>query len=174
MAKAKKLRLFFWFQEDVKSVVSHYKKIFKSDFELIHKHPGSERKAPPSSYEFSILGNHLVAFGGGTTKFNQAISLMIVCKDQKEIDKYWSKLVEGGKPGQCGWLTDKFGVSWQIVPNNLPKLLSHKDPETNAEISKAFMSMTKIEIKDLKLSPRNKTSENKADKKSSDKLAKTS
>ncbi len=157
MAKAKKLRTFLWFNEDVKTVAQHYKRVFKSDFELIKKSGSSDSKAPATSYEFSVLGNHVIAFrGNGEFKFNQSVSFMIVCKDQKEINKYWNRLVEGGKPGQCGWLTDKFGVSWQVVPNNLPKLLSHKDPETAKAIAAAFASMSKIELAGLKIKPAKK------------------
>lgn len=151
MAKAKKLRTFLWFNEDVKAVAQHYKRVFKSDFELIRKTPGTEAKAPASSYEFSVLGNHIVAFrGNGEFKFSPAVSFMIVCKDQKEINKYWNRLVEGGAAGQCGWVTDKYGVSWQVVPNGLPKLLSHKDTATQNEIHQAFLAMSKIEIAGLK------------------------
>lgn len=165
MAKAKKIRTFLWFNEDVKSVAQHYKRVFKSDFELIKKTPGVEAKEPASSYEFRVLGNHIVAFkGNGEFKFTPAVSFMIVCKDQKEINKYWNRLVEGGTPGQCGWLTDKFGVSWQVVPNGLPKLLSHKDEETQSEIHRAFMAMSKIEISGLKIKPKKKEKPTKAAK----------
>jgi predicted 3-demethylubiquinone-9 3-methyltransferase (glyoxalase superfamily) len=84
-------------------------------------------------------------------QFNDAISLVVTCKDQAEIDRYWDALTaEGGKPAQCGWLKDKFGVYWQIVPKELPKMLRDKDQEKAARTTEALLNMVKLDIAELK------------------------
>ena len=85
--------------------------------------------------------------GGPHYKLNEAVSFVITCKDQIEIDHYWDKLSEGGTESQCGWLKDKFGVSWQVVPEILPKLMS--DPQRAASVTQAFLKMKKFIIADL-------------------------
>jgi predicted 3-demethylubiquinone-9 3-methyltransferase (glyoxalase superfamily) len=101
--------------------------------------------------EFNLAGHRLIAFkADGASKFTPAISFMITCRDQKAIDKYWERfLAEGGKAGQCGWLTDKYGISWQVVPKNLPKLLKHKTDEGTQFLMETFLKMKKIEISAL-------------------------
>jgi predicted 3-demethylubiquinone-9 3-methyltransferase (glyoxalase superfamily) len=74
---------------------------------------------------------------------------MIACEDQKEVDRFWEKLLDGGKPTACGWLKDKFGVSWQVVPNDLPKYLGERDPAKSARIMKSFFAMQKIDLAEL-------------------------
>ena len=88
--------------------------------------------------------------GGPQFQFSNAISFVIHCKTQKKVDYYWDRLMEGGKPQQCGWLTDKFGLSWQIVPNVLPKMLRDKDPERAQRVMAAMLQMVKLDIKPLK------------------------
>ncbi len=102
---------------------------------------------------FEIDGQEFVALNGGPTfKFTEAISFIVNCETQKEIDHYWEKLSDGGdeKAQQCGWLKDKFGLSWQIVPTVLGKLLSDPDPEKSKRVMEAILKMKKIEIKTLK------------------------
>src|SRR5258708_20359593 len=100
--------------------------------------------------EFRILGQDFIAVNGGPVfKFNAAISFVVNCKTQKEVDYYWKKLSAGGKTVQCGWLEDKFGISWQIVPTVLSKLITDKNPERTARVMKAMLGMIKLDIKGL-------------------------
>jgi predicted 3-demethylubiquinone-9 3-methyltransferase (glyoxalase superfamily) len=150
MSKSNSISAFLWFTVDPKVVAAHYKRIFKSEFEFLSKQ-GGKGDAPATAVEFRLAGYRLIAFHGtGEKKFNTAISFMVECKDQKTIDKYWERfLSEGGSEGQCGWLTDKYGVSWQIVPKNLPKLLTHKTEEGTQAIMNEFLKMKKIETSRL-------------------------
>ncbi|MEY2825839.1 MAG: hypothetical protein RLZZ122_203 [Actinomycetota bacterium] len=150
MSKSNSIRAFLWFNEDPKLVAAHYKRIFKSDYEFITKQ-GGKGDSPVTAMEFQLAGNRMIAYrGDGQFQFTPAISFMVECKDQKAIDRYWERFLnEGGKPGQCGWLTDKYGVSWQIVPKNLPKLLSHKTEEGSKFLMEEFLKMSKIEINAL-------------------------
>jgi predicted 3-demethylubiquinone-9 3-methyltransferase (glyoxalase superfamily) len=99
---------------------------------------------------FELDGQEFVALiGGPDFTFSEAISFQVSCTDQEEVDTYWSKLSEGGKEGPCGWLKDKFGLSWQIVPTVLPELLSDPDHKKAQRVMAAMMKMKKIEIADL-------------------------
>jgi predicted 3-demethylubiquinone-9 3-methyltransferase (glyoxalase superfamily) len=99
---------------------------------------------------FEIEGQEFVALNGGPHfKFTEAISFVVNCETQKEIDEMWEKLSEGGEKGRCGWLKDKYGVSWQIVPTVLGKLLQDKDPERTNRVMKAILQMDKIDIERL-------------------------
>lgn len=98
---------------------------------------------------FELNGKKFMALNGGPEfKFNEAVSFVVTCETQDEIDFYWNKLTDGGKEGKCGWLKDKFGVSWQIVPSILGKLMS--DPEKAPRVMYAFMQMKKFDIEKLK------------------------
>ncbi len=102
------------------------------------------------SITFQIDGQSFMALNGGSHfKFAEGISLFVTCETQDEVDAYWEQLSEGGEKGQCGWLKDKFGVSWQIVPSALGRLLGSKDPEQAKRAMQALMSMTKIDIDTL-------------------------
>ena len=101
--------------------------------------------------KFQLDGQDFMALNGGPHfKFTEAISLVVSCETQEEIDEKWEKLSEGGAKSQCGWLKDKFGLSWQIVPPILGELLQDKDPEKSKKVMAAMMKMTKIEIATLK------------------------
>ena len=101
--------------------------------------------------KFQLDGQDFMALNGGPHfKFTEAISLVVSCETQEEIDEMWEKLSEGGAKSQCGWLKDKFGLSWQIVPPILGELLQDKDPEKSKRVMAAMMKMTKIEIATLK------------------------
>jgi predicted 3-demethylubiquinone-9 3-methyltransferase (glyoxalase superfamily) len=100
--------------------------------------------------DFELNGQPFLALNGGPEfTFSEAISFQVDCEDQDEVDYYWSKLSEGGEQGPCGWLKDRFGVSWQIVPTALPRLLSDPDPEKAQRVMAAMMKMKKIEIDEL-------------------------
>ena len=99
---------------------------------------------------FELEGQPLVALNGGPIfKFTEAISLMIDCADQKEVDEYWEKLSKDGKEGPCGWLKDKYGLSWQIVPKALPDMLNDKDPKKADRVRAAMLQMKKIDVAGL-------------------------
>ena len=100
---------------------------------------------------FELAGQEFVALnGGGSFDFSQGISLFVDCEDQAEVDEYWEKLTaDGGKPGPCGWLEDKFGVSWQIIPRRLMELNSDPDPERAGRAIEAMLQMSKIEIAEI-------------------------
>ncbi len=100
---------------------------------------------------FEIEGQEFLALNGGPMfKFSPAISFVVNCKTQEEVDDLWAKLLEGGAPQQCGWLTDKFGVSWQIVPTILPEMMQDKDAEKAKRVMQAMLKMVKLDIKVLK------------------------
>jgi predicted 3-demethylubiquinone-9 3-methyltransferase (glyoxalase superfamily) len=100
---------------------------------------------------FEIEGQEFMGLNGGPQfQFSPAISFVIHCKNQKRVDYYWDRLLEGGAPQQCGWLTDKFGVSWQIVPIVLPKMLRDKDPARAQRVMEAMLPMVKLDVKALK------------------------
>jgi predicted 3-demethylubiquinone-9 3-methyltransferase (glyoxalase superfamily) len=99
---------------------------------------------------FELDGHEFLALNGGPDfTFDEAISCQVFCKDQEEVDAYWSKLSAGGEEGPCGWLKDKFGLSWQIVPTVLPQLLGDPDPEKAQRVMAAMLKMKKIEIAEL-------------------------
>ena len=99
---------------------------------------------------FELDGQKFLALNGGSDfTFNEAVSFQIHCRDQDEVDHYWEKLGEGGQPGPCGWLKDRFGLSWQVVPNRLPELLGDPDREKAQRVMAAMLEMGKIEIAEL-------------------------
>ena len=99
---------------------------------------------------FELMGQEFVALNGGPDyTFNQAISFQILCDSQEEVDRYWEQLTDGGEEGPCGWLTDRFGVPWQVVPKVLPRLLQQPDAERSQRVMQAMMTMKKIVIDDL-------------------------
>jgi predicted 3-demethylubiquinone-9 3-methyltransferase (glyoxalase superfamily) len=105
--------------------------------------------------EFELEGQRFVALNGGPHfKFTEAVSFVVNCKTQAELDKFWKKLSAGGKEGQCGWLKDKYGLSWQVVPAMLGEWLNGKDPEIARRVLQAVLQMTKLDIKTLKQAAR--------------------
>lgn len=101
--------------------------------------------------EFEIAGQTFVALNGGPQfKFNEAVSFQVHCETQREIDYFWSRLTDGGEEGPCGWLKDKYGVSWQIVPTLLPKMLMDPDSVKSERVMRAFLRMKKFDLEELK------------------------
>lgn len=136
-----KVTPFLWFDNNAEEAMNFYVSIFK-DAEVVSLHPmGGKFKV--GNQEFMTLN------GGPQYKFTEAISLYIDCDDQEEVDELWEKLSEGGEKGQCGWLKDKFGLSWQIIPKRFGEIMSDPDPEKSKGVMEALLKMTKIEIKDL-------------------------
>lgn len=156
--KMQKITPFLWFDKQAEEAVNFYTTVFKkSKINTITRYnkAGAEvsgmAEGMAMTVEFELDGQTFVALNGGPVyKFSPAISFVINCKDQEEIDWYWSKLTgDGGQEVQCGWLTDQFGVSWQVVPTTLPKLLTNKDPEKAGRVMQAMLAMKKIDISAL-------------------------
>ena len=129
-----------WFDGQAKAAATFYCSIFDNSKITVDT---------PMVVNFELDGKKFMALNGGPQfKFNEAISLVVDCETQSEIDYYWSKLTEDGEEGQCGWLKDKFGVSWQIVPTILGSLMT--DPTKTQRVMQAFMQMKKFDIETLK------------------------
>jgi predicted 3-demethylubiquinone-9 3-methyltransferase (glyoxalase superfamily) len=142
-----------WFDTEGEDAAKLYTSIFPNSKITDVSHYGSAGPRPEGmvmTVGFELDGQKFVALNGGPDfTFNEAISFQVSCTDQEEVDAYWSKLTEGGEEGPCGWLKDKFGVSWQIVPKVLPELLSNTDPETSQRVMEAMLQMKKIDIDEL-------------------------
>jgi predicted 3-demethylubiquinone-9 3-methyltransferase (glyoxalase superfamily) len=142
-----------WFDTEGEDAAKFYTSIFPNSKITDVSHYGSAGPRPEGmvmTVGFELDGQKFVALNGGPNyTFNEAISFQVSCKDQEEVDSYWTKLSEGGEEGPCGWLKDKFGVSWQIVPTALPELLSNPDPETSQRVMEAMLQMKKIDIDEL-------------------------
>jgi predicted 3-demethylubiquinone-9 3-methyltransferase (glyoxalase superfamily) len=139
-----------WFNSNADAAVAHYCAIFKeARIESITRY-GPSQPGPEGAVMtilFSIEGQSFLALNGGPQfPFTPAISLIVHCDDQAEIDEYWERLSAGGAKGRCGWLTDKFGVSWQIVPRALPDFLTGGNPEQANRVMKAVLAMDKLDI----------------------------
>jgi len=137
-----KITPFLWYNANAAEAAKFYCSIFKNS-KIIRKNGGS--------VTFRINGQELIAFSGGPLfKFTHAFSLFVHCKTQKEIDYYWAKLIKGGEKSRCGWLKDKYGLSWQIIPDILGEMLGSKDAAKADRAFQAMMKMDKIDIKSLK------------------------
>lgn len=143
-----KITPFLWFDNQAEGAMKFYMSIFKDAKKVDVKRRGKKVMAT----QFRLCGQEFIALNGGPHfKFTPAVSFFVRCKDQKEIDYYWTKLTaKGGKPSQCGWLQDRFGLSWQIVPAALEDLLWNADPKKKDRVWDALMKMSKIEIAGLK------------------------
>jgi predicted 3-demethylubiquinone-9 3-methyltransferase (glyoxalase superfamily) len=148
-----KITPWLWFDTEGEEAASFYVSIFpKSRITDISRYgsAGPRPEGTVMTVSFELDGLQFVALNGGPEfTFNEAISFQVDCKDQDEVNLYWSKLAEGGEEGPCGWLKDKFGVSWQIVPAALPRLLGDPDPARAQRAMKAMLGMKKIEIEEL-------------------------
>src|ERR671918_664833 len=150
-----KITPFLWFDDRAEEAATFYTSIFRnSKIVNIARYgdAGAEVSGRPKgtvmTVEFQIEGQDFVALNGGPQfKFTEAISFVIECENQKEIDYYWERLLEGGKPQQCGWLKDRYGVSWQVVPAGIDKLFSK--PEKAKRAMQAMLKMVKLDIKAL-------------------------
>lgn len=150
-----------WFSSNAVEAANFYTSIFKDGEILRTTYYGSEGKeihgmdeGTVLTVEYTILGNKFMNLNGGDAgfKFNEAISIVVSCDTQEEVDYYWDKLSEGGDPKaqQCGWLKDKYGLSWQVAPRILDELIASHDRETAGKAMNAMMKMKKIEIRELK------------------------
>ena len=152
MVRSSKIKPFLWFQGQAEEAAKFYTSVFKaSKIGAISRYPegGPGPVGSVMTVEFEIEGQPFLALNGGPDfKFTEAISFMVECKDQKEIDYYWDKLLGGGgTPVACGWLKDRFGLSWQVAPANFEKLYSN--PKTAPKVMQVMMKMVKLDVRKL-------------------------
>jgi predicted 3-demethylubiquinone-9 3-methyltransferase (glyoxalase superfamily) len=148
-----KITPFLWFDSQAEEAVNFYASIFKnSKIGKITRY-GDTGPGPAGSVltaSFELEGLEFTALNGGPAfKFTEAISLYVNCESQEEVDYYWEKLLEGGQVQQCGWLKDKFGLAWQIIPSALPRLLSDPDRDKANRVMQAMLKMQKIDVAKL-------------------------
>lgn len=149
---------FLWFDDQAEEAVKFYASVFKKSkvlkvarFDEAAANASGQPAGSVMTIEFELAGQKFIALNGGPHfKFTEAISFVVNCRTQAELDKFWKKLSAGGQPGQCGWLKDKFGVSWQIVPAILGEVLSGKDAAKSQRVMQALLQMKKLDIKKLK------------------------
>jgi predicted 3-demethylubiquinone-9 3-methyltransferase (glyoxalase superfamily) len=154
-----KITPFLWFDDQAEDAVKFYTSLFKNSkigriFHYTEEAAEKTDRAVGSvlTIEFEIEGQKFVALNGGPLfKFNESVSFVVNCETQEEVDYFWEKLTaDGGEESQCGWLKDKFGLSWQVTPTVLIDMLHDKDPEKAERVMKAMLQMQKIEIPKLK------------------------
>lgn len=145
-----KIVTFLWFNNNAEEAVNFYVSLFKNSKIKNVSYYGEGAPMPKGTVlvaSFELEGQSFFALNGGPQyQFTPAISLMINCDTQEEVDELWDKLTDGGKPGRCGWLTDKFGLSWQVTPKRLNELLGDKDRARAGRAMQAMMTMNKIDI----------------------------
>jgi predicted 3-demethylubiquinone-9 3-methyltransferase (glyoxalase superfamily) len=142
-----------WFDGRADEAVDWYLSIFPDSRRTTSSTFGEDAPGEPGStlaVTFELMGSSFLALNGGPTySFTPAVSFVIPCDTQAEIDRYWDHLVDGGEPSQCGWLTDRFGVSWQVVPNRLGELMSDPDRGRADRAMQAMLKMVKLDIATL-------------------------
>lgn len=159
-----KITPFLWFDNNAEEAIDFYMSVFKNARKgHAQRYPAGSPGGMDGKYmtgTFSIEGQEFVALNGGPTfKFNESFSLVIDCGDQEEVDYYWNKLTaDGGQESQCGWLKDKFGMSWQVTPRVLPELMNSKDAAQNGRVMQAMLKMRKIIIRDIEEAANGKAS----------------
>jgi predicted 3-demethylubiquinone-9 3-methyltransferase (glyoxalase superfamily) len=145
---------FLWFDDQAEEAMNFYVSIFPNSKVVSILRYGEAGPGPAGSVmtaAFELDGQPFTALNGGPHfKFTEAVSFVVDCADQAEVDAYWEKLGAGGEPSRCGWLKDRFGLSWQIVPTELPALLGGPDPEKARRANEAMMQMTKLDIARLR------------------------
>lgn len=148
-----KITPFLWFDGKAEEAVNFYASVFKNSKITSMKHWGEGSPFPKDQVMAATVeldGIKFHAFDAGPMfKFTEAISFFVDCEDQEEVDHFWNKLSEGGEQSRCGWLKDKFGISWQIIPKALGQLMGDKDSEKARRVMMAMMQMSKIIIADL-------------------------
>jgi predicted 3-demethylubiquinone-9 3-methyltransferase (glyoxalase superfamily) len=152
-----KITPFLWFDHQAEAAAKFYLSVFKKSkllkvthYDQAAANASGRPRGSVMTVEFEIAGQKFMALNGGPHfKFNEAVSFVVNCRTQKELDYYWEKLSAGGRESQCGWLKDKFGVSWQIVPDQLGRLLSGKDKAKSSRVMQALLRMSKLDISKL-------------------------
>jgi predicted 3-demethylubiquinone-9 3-methyltransferase (glyoxalase superfamily) len=142
-----------WFDTEAEEAANFYTSVFEDSRVLGVSHYGEAGPRPAGTVltvNFELDGQEFVALNGGPEfTFDEAISFQISCADQEEVDYYWGKLTEGGEEGPCGWVKDRFGLSWQVVPTRLMELLEDPDPGKSQGAMRAMLGMKKIDIADV-------------------------
>ena len=154
MAIKQKINTFLWFNDNAEEAVNFYTSLFKNSKVVNTSRYGDGMPLPKGTLmtaTFELDGQQFNALNGGPHfQFTEAISLLINCENQEEVDYYWNKLTaDGGQESQCGWLKDKYGLSWQVIPVQLGKLMGDKDPKKAGAVAQAMFKMQKIVIADL-------------------------
>jgi predicted 3-demethylubiquinone-9 3-methyltransferase (glyoxalase superfamily) len=153
MTPKQKITPFLWFDNNAEEAMNHYVSIFMNARIVSVSRYGEGGPGPKGSVmtgTFEIEGQQFMALNGGPHfKFTEAISLFVNCNTQAEVDELWEKLSAGGQESQCGWLKDKFGLSWQIIPSALGEMLSDPDPQKSKRVMQAMLKMGKIDIAKL-------------------------
>ena len=143
-----------WFDTEGEEAANFYTAIFKNSSILEVSRYGEAGPRPAGTVmvvSFELDGQEFTALNGGPEfTFNEAVSFQVNCESQQEVDDFWDRLCEGGEPGPCGWLKDKYGVSWQIIPTALNELLNDPDPDKSQRAMKAMLQMGKIDIEALR------------------------
>jgi predicted 3-demethylubiquinone-9 3-methyltransferase (glyoxalase superfamily) len=155
MSSTQKIKTYLWFDNNAEEAMNFYVSIFKNSKVLDvmrYSDAGPGPKGAVMLVTFQLEGQEFIALNGGPQfKFTEAISLLVDCKSQEEVDTLWEKLTaDGGAPSACGWLKDKFGLSWQITPTVLIEMLKDPDPEKAKRVMEAMLQMSKIDIGKLK------------------------
>jgi predicted 3-demethylubiquinone-9 3-methyltransferase (glyoxalase superfamily) len=149
-----KITPFLWFNDNAEEAIHFYNSIFKNSKTVSVTRYGEGGPAPKGtlmSATFELEGQTFMALNGGPQfNFTPAVSFFVNCETQEEVDELWEKLTEGGKEGRCGWLEDKYGVSWQIIPSILGEMLQDEDAGKAKNVMEAMLQMNKIDIKALK------------------------
>jgi len=143
-----------WFDTEAEEAANFYVDLF-DDARIVSVAHYTEAGPRPAgtvmTVEFELNGQRFVGINGGPQfKFDEAVSFQISCEDQDEVDRFWSRLSEGGEEGQCGWLKDRFGLSWQVVPTGMEELFSDPDPERARRAMEAMLGMQKIDIAEIR------------------------
>ncbi len=150
MSNKQKIVTYLWFNNNAEEAVNFYVSLYKNSKVLSESRYGDAGPGPKGQImvmNFELEGQQFIALNGGPQfTFTPAISLLVNCYSQEEIDELWAKLTEGGQESQCGWLQDKFGLSWQITPANIGKLFSSGDGEKNKRVMQAMMTMKKMDM----------------------------
>lgn len=151
--KPQKISPFLWFDDRAEEAANFYVSIFKNSRVGAVSRYSEEGPGPAGSVmvvRFQLEGQEFLALNGGPTfKFTPAISFVVDCQTQQEVDEFWEKLSAGGETSQCGWLTDKFGLSWQIVPSIVAEYMQDEDRERSGRVMKAILQMEKLDIRKL-------------------------
>jgi predicted 3-demethylubiquinone-9 3-methyltransferase (glyoxalase superfamily) len=154
MLSMQKITPFLWFDDQAEDAMNFYVSIFKNSKVLSVPRYGDAGPGPKGTVmtaRFQLEGQEFIALNGGPQfQFTEAISFLVNCDRQEEVDYFWEKLSEGGERSRCGWLKDKFGLSWQIVPTVLGEMLQDKNAEKSQSVMKAMLQMDKIDIQGLK------------------------
>jgi predicted 3-demethylubiquinone-9 3-methyltransferase (glyoxalase superfamily) len=150
MTNEQKITPFLWFDGRAEEAANYYTSIFKDSKVVEVVRYGKAGPGPEGTVMivgFELEGQRFLALNGGPQfAFTEAISLMVHCETQEEVDELWARLADGGEEGQCGWLKDRFGLSWQVVPSALPRLLRDPDPARSQRVMQAMLQMKKIDI----------------------------